>query len=85
MITIYVMLSIASGLAGHDSLALTIPAIPHAFWFATPENDWAGLLHAYIPKHLVVSDKDIIRGFYEGDTPFYTQTILGAWIGPTLW
>ena len=28
MITIYAMLSIASGLAGHDTLALTIPAIP---------------------------------------------------------
>ena len=34
-ITIYVMLSIASGLAGHDTLALTIPALPHAFWFLT--------------------------------------------------
>ena len=37
-ITIYAMLSIASGLAGHDALALTIPALSHAFWFATPET-----------------------------------------------
>ena len=85
LITIYAMLSIASGLAGHDTLALTIPAIPHAFWFATPENDWVDLFHSHIPKHLVVVDKEIIRGFYEGDTPFYTAKILGAWIGPTLW
>ena len=50
MITIYAMLSIASGLAGHDTLALTIPAIPHAFWFATPENDWAALLFRHLPN-----------------------------------
>jgi len=85
MITIYVMLSIASGLVGHDSLALTIPAIPHAFWFATPENEWAELFHGFIPKHLVVSDKQILLGFYEGDTSFYDPQILRAWLGPTLW
>lgn len=85
MITIYVMLSIASGLVGHDTLALTIPAIPHAFWFATPENEWAEMFHNYIPKHLVVSDKNILRGFYEGETNFYEPQILLAWLGPTLW
>ena len=40
LITIYTMLSMASGLAGHDALALLVPALPHAFWFATVENDW---------------------------------------------
>ena len=85
MITIYAMLSIASGLAGHDTLALTIPALPHAFWFATIENDWADMFHSYIPQHLVVADREIIRGFYEGNTPFYNAKIGGAWIMPTLW
>ena len=85
MITIYAMLSIASGLAGHDTLALTIPALPHAFWFATPENEWAELFHQYIPEHLVVSDRKLLTGFYEGDTTFYTKELIGAWTGPTLW
>ena len=84
-ITIYAMLSIASGLAGHDALALTIPALSHAFWFATPENDWADLIHSYIPEFLVVSDKEILRGVYDGETPFYNRQIMGAWMGPTLW
>lgn len=85
LITIYVMLCMAAGLAGHDSLQLTIPAIPHAFWFDTPENEWTEILQPYVPRWLVVSDKNLIRGFYEGETPFYTKEILGAWIGPTLW
>lgn len=85
LITIYAMLCMASGLAGHDTLALTIPAIPHAFWFATPENQWEELFFRYIPQHLVVSDKKIIRGFYEGNTNFYQSEIIKAWLGPTLW
>ena len=85
MITIYAMLSIASGLVGHDTLALTVPAIPHAFWFATPENEWGEIFFNFIPKHLVVADKEILRGFYEGDTNFYQSPIMLAWLGPTLW
>jgi hypothetical protein len=89
LITIYVMLSVASGLAGHDALALTIPAIPHAFRFATPENQWSELFFRYIPKHLVVFDPDlrVLRGFYEGDSlrEFYTWPILQPWLRVTLW
>ena len=85
LITIYVMLCMAGGLAGHDTLQLTIPAVPYAFWFATPENEWADMIIPYIPRWLVVSDKNIMRGFFEGDTSFYTKEIMGAWLGPTLW
>lgn len=85
LITIYVMLCMAAGLAGHDTLQLTIPAIPHAFWFDTPENEWAEIVQPYVPRWLVVSDEKIIRGFYEGETSFYDKEIIGAWLGPTLW
>ena len=84
-ITIYVMLCMAAGLAGHDTLQLTIPALPHAFWFATPENEWSEIVIPYVPRWLVVSDKNIIRGFYAGETPFYTREVIGAWLKPTLW
>ena len=85
LITIYVMLCMAAGLAGHDTLQLTIPAIPHAFWYATPENEWVEMIQPYVPRWLVVSDDKIIRGFYEGETSFYTRETMGAWLGPTLW
>jgi len=85
LITIYVMLCMSAGIAGHDTLQLTIPAIPHVFWFATPENEWVDTVQPYVPRWLVVSDKSILRGFYEGKTPFYSKEILGAWLGPTLW
>ena len=85
LITIYTMLSMASGLAGHDALALLVRALPHAFWFATVENDWVNLIQPFLPNQLVVEDLNILRGFYEGDTFFYTPEIIEAWLGPTLW
>lgn len=85
LITIYTMLSMASGLAGHDALALLVPALPHAFWFATVENDWVNLIQPFLPNQLVVEDLNILRGFYEGDTFFYTPEIIKAWLEPTFW
>ncbi|MBT3267901.1 hypothetical protein HN371_12135 [Candidatus Poribacteria bacterium] len=89
LITIYVMLSVASGLAGHDTLALTIPAIAHPFHFATAENQWRELFFRYIPRHLVVYDPEevILQGFYEGDAldQFYTWRVFAPWLRLTLW
>ena len=33
----------------------------------------------------MVSDKEILRGVYDGETPFYNRQIMGAWMRPTLW
>lgn len=85
LITIYVMLCMAAGLAGHDTLQLMIPGIPHPFWFATPENEWVEVMQPHVPRWLVVSEESIIQGFYEGETSFYTKEIILAWLGPTLW
>ncbi|MBC8392165.1 MAG: hypothetical protein H8E17_06340 [Deltaproteobacteria bacterium] len=76
---------VASGLAGHDFLQLTTPTLPHAYWFATPENEWQELFHPYIPEHLIVSNKTILTGYYEGKADFYQKDIIMAWLGPTLW
>ncbi len=61
-ITIYVMLSVASGIAGHDMIALLIPALTHAFWFATPENEWQELMWQRIPGWLTVNNERVMTG-----------------------
>lgn len=85
LIVIYVMLSIASALAGHDTLQLGLPAMTHAFWFATEENHWAELFHPYLPKWLTVSEQTIIKPYYEGSSTLYTPERIMAWIGPVIW
>jgi len=84
-ITIYVMLCMASALAGHDTLQLGVPNLSHAWYFATPENQWGSLFLQYLPKWLTVSDKEIIRGFYEGRSTLYTWPRIIAWFGPVMW
>jgi len=37
----------------------------HAFWYATPENEWKQLFWRYLPKHLVVDDLKALKGYYE--------------------
>ena len=78
LLTIYVMLAIASSLAGHDVLRVLIPMIPYAFWYATPENDWADLFHRYIPDWMAVKNRTFLMEYYRGETTFYVwETMQG--------
>ncbi|MBC8232037.1 hypothetical protein H8E77_21010 [bacterium] len=85
LLTVYVMLSIASSLAGHDVLRVLIPMIPHPFWYATPENEWAELFHRYIPDWMTVKDKNFLAEYYQGESTFYTLEHIKGWLTPALW
>jgi hypothetical protein len=84
-IVIYIMLALASVIAGHDSLQLGIPemAIPH--WLATPENKWQQLFFKYLPKWLIVPKKDMVAPFFIGGENFFKKEYLRAWLPPILW
>ena len=84
LLTIYVMLAIASSLAGHDVLRVLIPMIPYAFWYATPENDWADLFHRYVPDWMAVKDKTFLTEYYRGEASLYRWEILEGWLTTTL-
>jgi len=84
-VTIYVMLSIASALAGHDTLQLGVPNLSHPWYFATDANKWADLFQKHLPGFLTVSEPRVIEDFYDGGTTLYTAERLQAWTGPVLW
>jgi len=85
LLVCYVMLTAMSSLCSHDMMQILIPTIGHAYWFATPENEWAELFHRYLPDRLTISDHAILRGYYEGETTLYTARYIKAWIEPILW
>ena len=82
ILSIYVLLSISTGVVGTDILQILIPMLPHPFWFATPENEWEDLFFRYLPTWLTVSDKSVLTGFYEGESTFYRLDHIKAWIIP---
>jgi len=84
ILTIYVLLSMSTAVAGTDMLQVLIPMIPHPFRFATPENEWADLFFRFIPSWLTVSDKGVLTGFYEGESTLYTLPHIKAWITPVI-
>lgn len=84
LLVIYVMLCMASAVASHDNLQVLIPMIGHPFWYNTPENEWAELFWQYIPGWLSISDRNILTGYYEGDSTFYNLEYIKAWFRPSL-
>lgn len=84
LLTIYSMLCMATSLLGWDMMQILVPLMSYGTWFATPENEWRELFWEHIPQHLVVDNKSVIRGYYEGNTSFYDSEIIGAWIKPIL-
>ena len=84
LLTIYIMLAIASSVAGHDMLRVLIPMIPHAFWYASPENDWADLFHRFVPSWIAVSDRKFLTDYYRGESDFYQWEVIQVWLKPIL-
>ena len=52
VLTVYIMVNISSGIAGHDMMQILVPYLGHAFQFATPENEWKELFWHEIPPWL---------------------------------
>ena len=85
LVVIYLMLSIASGISGHDMLEILVPMLGHAFRFATAENEWRELIIPFLPSWLTVSDPKLLQGYYEGEISLYDANHLIGWAEPVLW
>lgn len=84
LITIYIMINLASAMAGHDMIQVLVPEMTHPSRFATPENKWASTFLDYIPKWLSVRDKDALNGFYQGASTLYRRETLAVWAVPVM-
>jgi hypothetical protein len=86
-ICVYAMLTVASALAGHDTLQLHFPALSMPWYVnnVNPERNWSSMFLRYVPKWLTVSDMSVIKSLYEGHSTLYTKAKLLAWAGPILW
>lgn len=82
--TVYVMVSVATALAGHDIVKQLVPLMGNAFWYATHENDWAALFQAHLPTWLTVRDERALTGYYEGDAMPWDADVWPSWAAPFL-
>jgi len=84
LITVYIMLSIVTCLCAIDMMEPLLCLMPYATWRATPENRWEQLFLRHLPRQWLVTDPDVVRGFYEGGTSFYRGAYFWTWLKPAL-
>lgn len=81
LLIIYVMLSIGTGIFGHDLMIVLAPTLT-AFWFANPVNEWSVLFRRHLPEWLFVSDEKALLAFHEGESTLYIAKHINAWLVP---
>ncbi len=84
ILIIYVMMNMASGLAGHGFMPILGQTIAFPFWYATEENEWVNIIQPYIPTWISVRDMSALKGYYHGESSFYTIEHLRAWFIPII-
>ena len=52
--TMYVMVVMLTAISGHTMMGYQLPVITHAFWFASPENEWRQLFGHHILDWIAV-------------------------------
>lgn len=84
LLTLYGMLNICTAIAGHDSIEVLLPILAYPIYRANSTNNWEQDLIPRLPKHLVVTDKDALKPYFEGHSTLYQANHLQAWLVPTL-
>jgi hypothetical protein len=84
LLGIYIMVTVASTISGATMMTSLMGTLAHPFWYASPENEWQQLFWKYIPSWFTASDKNIIEGYYTGETTFHKIEYIKAWAVPIL-
>jgi len=66
LLLIYAVLIVAGPIVSIGGVHFLLPALITPFYFATPENEYAALFHAHIPRWLSPQTPEAVQGFYEG-------------------
>ncbi len=64
--TVYIMAMVATAIPTFGFSEYLLPIIAGLYYYATPENDWAYLIHPNVPEWITPREPDAIRYFYEG-------------------
>ena len=66
LILVYTMMTVASAIPTWGLMANLLPVLPGAYYYATPENDWASIIHPFLPDWVAPSQPLAVQYFYEG-------------------
>lgn len=84
ILIMFVMMNVASGVAGHGFMQILSQIIAFPFWYDTPENEWSSLIQPYMPTRISVRDIKALRDYYYGESSLYTLDHLRVWFIPII-
>ena len=84
LLMIYTTLSATTAYTAHDNMVCMMGVLTHAFFYATPENEWAALFHKHLPDLLVIRDPNTVNFFYRGESSFFASGYYRFWIEPAI-
>ena len=64
--TVYIMAMLATAVPTVGFAEYLLPIIAGVHYYATPENQWAEIVHPHLPRWLIPQSEEASRGFYEG-------------------
>ncbi|MDH7601348.1 MAG: hypothetical protein QHI38_04290, partial [Armatimonadota bacterium] len=82
MLVIYSMTTIAAALAGHDMMPTVIAFMSYPYRAVVNNPAWNSTFLPFLPSWLHVSNPEIIKPLYEGDSSLYVNRHWLAWIVP---
>ena len=66
LIVIFIMMMVATAIPTRGVIGMLLPMITGTHYYATYENNWAGLVHPFLTDWMVVDNPRAIKNFYEG-------------------
>ena len=76
LVIVYVMLTVSTSMMSHDMLQVLISMMTSGYWFATPQNRWEQMLDGTTPSWLVISDQEVLYGYWNGNTTLYQLSLI---------
>ena len=84
LLVIYVMLSVATSLAGHDMMEILVSTLPHLHRYGSLDGRYADVL-PHVPRWLVVTDPHALESAYVGQESIFDPRNFGPWLAPLAW
>lgn len=82
LVVIYIMLVLSCTIATHDFIINLMSSMGWVAWFGSEQNQWESRMFPHLPRWLLVWDKDLLTGYFNGNRPLYEPAVLKMWIAP---
>ena len=78
---VFIMTMMAATVPTEGYVEHMVPKIASVLYYATPENEWAELIHPHLKEWIAPQDEEAVRHFFEG-LPLGEPIPWGVWIQP---